>query len=68
VVKIGTPEDDQDLSERRARRVAQCLTAHFSVAETPARGEGIGMRQLRYSDNSEEASRLDRRVEVQLLK
>jgi OOP family OmpA-OmpF porin len=66
--KSGTHEHNQDLSERRARRVAQYLTAHFNVQPARLAVKGMGDRQLRYLDESEEANRLNRRVEVQLLK
>lgn len=66
--RTGTPEHNQDLSERRARSVSQYLIANFQVSPARLEVKGMGMRQLRYMDHTAEADRLNRRVEVQLLK
>jgi outer membrane protein OmpA-like peptidoglycan-associated protein len=65
---IGKPEYNQALSERRARAVALEISKKFGVPMSMMETIGKGMREPLYNSTGEEDSRLNRRVEVVLLK
>jgi outer membrane protein OmpA-like peptidoglycan-associated protein len=66
--KRGNDDLNQKLSERRARRVQQVLTAQFGLQASRFDVLGMGRRQLLFQGDSPEDHRLNRRVEVKRLR
>lgn len=64
----GTEEYNQELSERRANSVIAALTRYFPELAGRLVGEGRGESQLKYLSQSEEDDRLNRRVEVRVVR
>jgi outer membrane protein OmpA-like peptidoglycan-associated protein len=65
--KIGSDKVNLELSERRARRVRDTLTAQFRMQANRFEVKGLGKtRPIRQGD-SDEDNRINRRVEVKLL-
>jgi outer membrane protein OmpA-like peptidoglycan-associated protein len=65
---VGKPEYNQALSEQRAQAVAAEIAARFGLPLSMMVTEGKGMREPLYNSTSPEDSRLNRRVEVTVLK
>lgn len=65
---IGQPGYNQTLSERRAATVATEIATRHGVSQFKMLTKGMGMRQPLYDGKSDEDSKLNRRVEVTLVK
>jgi outer membrane protein OmpA-like peptidoglycan-associated protein len=66
--KRGTDEYNLALSEKRARRVEEVLHQQFGMDSGRFDVQAMGKRQLLFQGDSEEDQRLNRRVEVKLLR
>jgi len=66
--KRGTDEYNLALSERRARRVEEVLHQQFAMDAARFDVQAMGKRQPLFQGDSEEDQRLNRRVEVKLLR
>lgn len=64
----GTPGYNEELSKRRARAVVAALANNAPELKGRMHAEGRGKRELRYKGGSDKSHRLNRRVEVQLVK
>jgi len=62
----GTDAYNQGLSEKRALAVKQYLVAHYPLDPSRIRTDGRGERELLYTDDTEEAHALNRRVAVKV--
>lgn len=62
--KRGSDAYNQDLSERRAKRVKAYLGEHFGIASALLKAVGMGERQLLYQGDTEHEHALNRRVAV----
>lgn len=59
----GTAQHNQNLSERRARRVVNWLEAHIPSLAGRLSAQGLGMSEPKYFGDSDEDHQMNRRVE-----
>ncbi len=57
-------EYNQILSERRAKEVAAILVSEFAIAEERVTSKGYGESRLKDQSDTEEAHRINRRIEA----
>jgi outer membrane protein OmpA-like peptidoglycan-associated protein len=63
----GTEDYNQNLSERRAARLAEYLSSTHGVRANRLSAEGRGERELKVPGDNDEAHAVNRRVEVQVV-
>ena len=63
---VGAAEYNQKLSERRANAVKALLVSEYGIDESRLTAVGYGESRLKFTENTAEAHRLNRRIEAQV--